>query len=183
MLHYCLTKGENPYDFHKRRELNQQNTELLNPILNQEKIMTNIDRKWKNPLAIELIEFMCNFSAIERPETESILKHPLFWSDQLEFNFFQVCFEFMNGKIDMRQLKKSNIESGAENILHNNWIDLVIEDISITASSFTNNEITSLLKCIHDNVRIEFLTTFLFNLILFFLTLRSFSLNQRMKKK
>lgn len=109
-------------------------------------------QKWKSVLALELIEYMIHFSASERPNSEDVLKHPLFWRDHKIFDFFQVFFEFM-AKADNRKLMiKTNIETESEIVITKNWVDVIRDDFEFEHANYCNYQVSSMLKCIKDTV-------------------------------
>jgi hypothetical protein len=135
--------------------------EIQHPKLSRVHIEENLVQKWKINLATEAIMFMTKFNVTERVKTEDILNHPLFWKADTEFNFFQSCFEFMNHSPENRKMvRTTNIETNANKILHNNWIDVVRNDVEFNLDGYRSYEITGLLKCMENHVSFHLLKLF-----------------------
>jgi hypothetical protein len=130
--------------------------EVHRPVIQEDLIQENITQKWKIVLAIELIESMTVFSPTDRPFTENILKHPLFWKDHQEFDFFNSLFHFLSHEGGMSKLRTSNIQTEAKMILHDDWIAHVKEDVQLELTNQNPNEVTALLQCIQKNVSRKF---------------------------
>lgn len=107
--------------------------------------MINLKESWKLPLANEMIKYMITLPET-RPRCENILKHPLFWTEYENFEFFQTSFEYM--RLPGRPAYWKYMEIDAHKIL--------IERSDDTVETLRLNQckcVEELLKIMSKNVR------------------------------
>ena len=183
IFYYCFSRGKNPNIQIVKDKINKVKIvlETFHPEIKLEEIEAQFVYKWKAVLAVELIEFCCSFSAVERPNTETILKHPLFWENYKVFDFLQVCFDFMSQEINSIQMRETNVETGTGDIVNGNWIDTVKYDVHFDHEKYSNDEVLSLLKCIHVHVTYKYSFFYIFCSINFVNRLNFLNLNSKTK--
>lgn len=112
LYYYVLSGGKHPFGDAHMRQVNIQNRVLpvlkLGGLVNQE--------------ALDLIPQMLNADPHKRPTTVQILKHPLFWTDQLKLDFLvKVSDRLEHESREEHSDLIDRLEINAHKVVGNDW--------------------------------------------------------------
>lgn len=152
VFYYVLTRGKHPFG-------PIADMEICNDNITESKFsLTGLNENHINfvaALAEDLIEQMLHSSCSERPDADSVLKHPLFWSKNKVMQYY---IDIGNSLRDMKgsfvAALKENLDQDhkANKVFQESWrgyLDsVVLKDIR--RSTFNEKEICDLLKVIRN---------------------------------
>lgn len=116
VFYFVLSKGQHPFGDTLKRQANI----LANEYEIHNLSTTNRTKEYEVILATELIGDMINKDPIKRPNTEAILKHPLFWREEKILSFFQDVSDRIE-KLDLNNEPLRTLERNATLVVRDDW--------------------------------------------------------------
>jgi serine/threonine protein kinase len=146
LFYYVLNDGKHPFGGQFYRQAN---------ILNDRPKM--VELKNENSLCkYHLIQAMINKEPSNRPSTNAVLKHPIFWDSETTLSFIVNVSNFL-----MEEKKKKdsplliNLEKNATVVTRNNWMNHIPEELKVELQSdrhrsYNESSVQNLLRMIRN---------------------------------
>jgi len=142
VFYYVLTKGDHPFGDHFHRQSNIVNGEY------------NLHKVFQHPQGVDsLVEQMISSRPSDRPPLQSVLRHPLFWSQERILSFFLDVSDRVEKETEETCRLLRNLETGGTPIVRNDWRDHICPEVAMDLRkyrTYKGNSVRDLLRAMRN---------------------------------
>ncbi|KAM4698524.1 serine/threonine-protein kinase/endoribonuclease IRE2 [Rhinophrynus dorsalis] len=144
VLYYVLAKGQHPFGDSLRRQSN-----ILTGAYQLSQFQEDTH---ENVVARDLIEVMISCDPLLRPSAQRVLRHPFFWTQEKQLQFFQD----VSDRIEKEPLESPlivSLETGARSVVRVNWrlhISVPLQTDLRKFRSYRGNSVRDLLRAMRN---------------------------------
>lgn len=142
VFYYVLTEGSHPFGSSLRRQAN-----ILNGDYNLQHLQGD-----ENYVSRKLIEKMISFSPDERPVAGTVLKHPFFWSKEIQLAFFQDVSDRIEKEDEHCQVVQ-RLEQHGLPVIKQDWRNIISVELQEDLRKFRTyrgNSVRDLLRAMRN---------------------------------